>query len=91
MRHTVRFVLLAGAALALSACNRQAPADNNAVGEVGDTNDLGGVNNDASAMESANEAPPPPPVDAGAANVVVPDTRPDPVETPNVESNVEGM
>ncbi len=94
MRHLIRFALLAGAALAVSGCNRSAPATNNAANEVVDNGSLQGPGNDASAMEAVQNAPlpPAPPPESNAANDAAPDTTPDPApSTPNVESNVSGM
>ena len=93
MRHFVKFALVAGAALAISGCNRSAPAGNNAAGEVTDNGALSAPGNDASAMESVTNAPlpPPPPVESNASNSAVPDAAPPPPSTPNVESNVSGM
>lgn len=93
MRHLVRFALLAGAALAVSGCNRSAPAANNVANEVVDNGSLVAPGNDASAMESVTNAPlpPPPPVESNASNSAAPDSAPPPPSTPNVESNVAGM
>ena len=93
MRHLTKFALLAGAALAISGCNRQAPAANNNAGEVGLNESLETPGNDASAMESVANAPLPPaaPAETNAANAAAPDTGPPPPSTPNVESNVAGM
>ncbi len=94
MRHLIKFALLAGAALAVSGCNRGTPAANNAAGEVGLNESLQNPGNDASAMESVQNAPlpPAPPAESNASNGAAPDTRADPApSTPNVESNVSGM
>ncbi len=93
MRHLIKFAFLAGAALAISGCNRGTTAANNAAGEVVDNGSLAVPGNDASAMESVNNAPlpPPPPAETNAANEAAPDTAPPPPSTPNVESNVAGM
>jgi len=92
MRHLVKVALLAGAALAVSGCNRGAPAANNAANEVVDNGSLAVPGNDASAIESVTNAPlPPPPAEDNAANAAAPDTAPPPPSTPNVESNVAGM
>ena len=93
MRHLIGITLLAGAALAVSGCNRGAPAANNAANEVVDNGSLAVPGNDASAMESVTNAPlpPPPPVESNAANSATPDSAPPPPSTPNVESNVAGM
>jgi hypothetical protein len=92
MRHLIKFALLAGAALAVSGCNRGAPAANNMAGEVVDNGALEMPGNDASAVESITNAPlPPPPADTNATNSAAPDTAPPPPSTPNVESNVAGM
>jgi hypothetical protein len=61
MRHLIKFALLAGAALAVSGCNRGAPAANNMAGEVVDNGALEMPGNDASAVESITNAPLPPP------------------------------
>ena len=91
MRHLIKFAFLAGAVLAVSACNRGAPTANNAANEVID-NSLGAPGNDASAIESVTNAPlPPPPAESNATNTATPDTAPPPPSTPNVESNVAGM
>lgn len=93
MRHLITFALLAGAALAVSACNRGTPVANNAANEVVDNGSLAVPGNDASAIESVTNAPlpPPPPVESNATNSAVPDSAPPPPTTPNVESNVAGM
>ena len=92
MRHLIKFALLAGAALAVSGCNRGAAPANNVANEVVD-NSLGAPGNDASTVESLNNAPlpPPPPVESNTANGATPETAPPPPSTPNVESNVSGM
>ena len=92
MRHLIKFALLAGAALAVSACNRGAPAANNTTNEVVDNGSLAVPGNDASAMESVTNAPLPPPPPAtvtNTSNSAVPDSPPP--STQNVESNVAGM
>ena len=92
MRHLIKFALLAGAALAVSGCNRGTTAANNAAGEVVDNGSLEMPGNDASAIESVTNAPlPPPPAETNATNSATPDTAPPPPSTPNVESNVAGM
>jgi hypothetical protein len=91
MRHLIKFALLAGAALAVSGCNRGAPAASNAAGEVVDNGALEMPGNDASAIESVTNTPLPPPADTNATNSATPDTAPPPPSTPNVESNVAGM
>ena len=93
MRHLIKFALLAGAALAVSGCNRGAPAANNMAGEVVDNGALEMPGNDASAIESVTNAPlpPPPAVETNATNSATPDTAPPPPSAPNVESNVAGM
>jgi hypothetical protein len=92
MRHLIKFALLAGAALAVSGCNRGAAPANNAANEVVDNGSLAVPGNDASAIESVTNAPlPPPPAESNAANSAAPDTAPPPPTTPNVESNVAGM
>ncbi|HTU12323.1 MAG TPA: hypothetical protein VMG08_15635 [Allosphingosinicella sp.] len=91
MRHLIKFTMLAGAMLAVSACNRAAPAVNNST-EVGLNESLETPGNDASAIESVTNAPlPPPPPTENAANTATPETAPPPPSTPNVESNVAGM
>ena len=91
MRHLIKFALLAGTALAVSGCNRSAPAVNNAANEIMDNGALEMPGNDASAVESVANAPlPPPPAESSnAANTATP--APAPPTTPNVESNVAGM
>jgi hypothetical protein len=91
MRHLIKFALLAGAVLAVSACNRGTPVANNAANEVVDNGSLAVPGNDASAIESVTNAPlPPPPAETNtAANTAAP--APAPPATPNVESNVAGM
>ena len=93
MRHLIKFALLAGTALAISGCNRQAPAANNAASEVGLNESLEAPGNDASAVESVANTPlpPPPPAESNATNGAAPETAPPPPSTPNVESNVAGM
>lgn len=92
MRHLVKFAVLAGAALAVSGCNRGTAPANNTAGEVIDNGSLAAPGNDASAVESVTNAPlPPPPVETNAANSATPDNAPPPPSTPNVESNVAGM
>ena len=92
MRHMIKFALLAGTALAISGCNRQAPAVNNSF-EVGLNESLEAPGNDASAVESVANTPlpPPPATESNASNSATPDTTPPPSSTPNVESNVAGM
>ena len=92
MRHLIKFALLAGTALAISGCNRQAPAVNNSF-EVGLNESLEAPGNDASAVESVANTPlpPPPATESNASNTAAPDTAPPPSSTPNVESNVAGM
>ena len=90
MRHLIKFALLAGAALAVSGCNRSAPAANNTANEIVD-NSLETPGNDASAVESVANAPlPPPPAETNSAGNAA-TTAPPPPTTPNVESNVAGM
>ena len=93
MRYLNKFALLAGAALAVSACSRSTPTANNAANEVTDNGALTTPGNDASAIESVTNAPlpPPPPETRNATNSATPDTAPPPPTTPNVESNVAGM
>ena len=92
MRHLIKFALLTGAALAVSGCNRGAPAANNAASEIVDNGSLEMSGNDASAIESVTNAPlPPPPAETNATNNATPDAAPPPPSTPNVESNVAGM
>jgi hypothetical protein len=91
MRHLIKFALLAGAALAVSGCNRSAPAANNAANEIVDNVSLETPGNDASAVESVANAPlPPPPAETNSAGNAA-TTAPPPPTTPNVESNVAGM
>ena len=92
MRHLIKFALLAGAALAVTGCSRSAPTANNAANEVVD-NGMGAPGNDASAVESVNNAPlaPPAATESNTANSAAPETAPPPPSTPNVESNVSGM
>lgn len=91
MRHLMKFALLAGAALAMSGCNRGTAPANNGAGEIVDNGSLETPGNDASAMESVTNAPlPPPPAETNAANAAT-DSAPPPPSTPNVESNVAGM
>ena len=91
MRHLIKFGLMAGAALAVSACNRGAPPANNNAVEVIDNSTLEAPGNDASAMESIANTPAPAPVETNATNSATPDAAPPPPSTPNVESNVAGM
>ena len=94
MRHLFKFALLAGAALAVTGCNRNAPAANNMTNEVGLNESLATPGNDASAVESVANAPlpaPPPALDSNVADNAVAPTAPPPPTTPNVESNVAGM
>jgi hypothetical protein len=92
MRHLIKFALLAGAALAVSGCNRGATPANNAANEVVDNGSLAVPGNDASAVESVTNAPlPPPPAESNESNTATPDSAPPPPSTPNVESNVAGM
>ena len=93
MRHLIKFAFVAGAALAVSGCGGGTTAANNAAGEVVDNGSLAVPGNDASALESVNNAPlpPPPPAETNAASGPTPDTAPPPPSTPNVESNVAGM
>lgn len=90
MRHLIKFALLAGAALAVSGCNRGAPATNNAANEIPDNGSLATPGNDASTVESLGNAPAPV-RETNAVNTVAPETAPPPPSTPNVESNVAGM
>lgn len=89
MRHLIKFALLAGAALAVSGCNRGAPAANNAANEIPD-NSLAIPGNDASTVESLGNAPAPV-RETNVANTATPEPSPPPPSTPNVESNVAGM
>ena len=92
MRHLIKFALLAGTALAVSGCNRSAPAVNNSANEVTDNVALEAPGNDASAVESVANAPVAPPAaetNSAAGNTAEP--APPPPTTPNVESNVAGM
>lgn len=91
MRHLIKSGLMAGAALAVSACGGGTPSVNNAAGEVVDNGTLELPGNDASAVESVANAPVPAPVETNAANGATPDPAPPPPSTPNVESNVAGM
>ena len=93
MRHLLKFALLAGAALAVTACGGATAPANNAANEVTDNGALSAPGNDASAMESMTNAslPPPPPMESNATNGAAPDSAPPPPATPNVESNVAGM
>ena len=92
MRHMIKFALLAGTALALSGCNRGAPAANNVANEVIDNAGLEAPGNDASAMESvANQPLPPPATETNTATTNTAEPVPPPPTTPNVESNVAGM
>lgn len=92
MRHMIRFALLAGTALAVSGCNRSAPAANNAANEVIDNIGLEAPGNDASAVESvANQPVTPPPAETNTAATNTAAPAPPPPTTPNVESNVAGM
>ena len=93
MRHLLKFALLAGATLAVTACSRSTAPANNAANEVTDNGALSAPGNDASAMESMTNAPQPvpPPTEGNAANSATPDSAPPPPTTPNVESNVAGM
>jgi len=76
MRHMIKLAVLAGAALAAAGCNRQAPVENTAINEVGQSENLVAPDPDASAVESVNSTPEPvPPApdnssqdDPGAAN-----------------------
>ena len=93
MRHLFKFAMLAGAALAVSACGGNSAPANNVANEVVDNGSLVAPGNDASAMESVTNAPlpPPPPAESNSGNSAVPDSAPPPSSTPNVESNVAGM
>jgi hypothetical protein len=94
MRHLFKFALLAGAALAVSACKGQAPAANKVTNEVGLNMSLATPGNDASAVESVANAPlpaPPPAMEANTTGNGVAPSAPPPPSTPNVESNVAGM
>lgn len=90
MRHLINLGLLAGGALALSACGGGTSAANNSANEVVDNGSLAVPGNDASAMESVTNAPLPPPAESNTTNTPA-DTAPPPPSTPNVESNVTGM
>ena len=92
MRHLIKLALLAGTALAVSGCNRSAPAANNAANEVTDNVTLETPGNDASAVESVANAPLPlPPAETNTAAGNAATSAPPPPPTPNVESNVAGM
>ena len=93
MHYLIKFALLAGAALAVSGCNRGTPPASNTTNEVVDNGSLAVPGNDASAIESMTSAPlpPSPPVESNASNSATPDNTPPPPSTQNVESNVAGM
>jgi hypothetical protein len=86
----VRTALIAGAALAVSACNRHPTVNNITANDLNANMTMGAPANDASAMESVTNTPEPA---APAANSAGNSTR-DPgagVSANNVESNTLGM
>jgi len=85
----VRTALIAGAALAVSACNRHATVNNITANDVGANMEMGAPANDASAMESVTNAVPPA-APANSASNTTTDTGAG-TSTNNVESNTVGM
>jgi hypothetical protein len=87
----IRTALIAGAALSVSACNRQTTVNNVTANDLGANMEMGAPANDASAMESVTNAVPPAPAANSAANSTT-DTDPGRgTSTNNVESNTVGM
>ena len=87
----IRTALIAGAALTVSACNRQPTVANITANDVGANMATSAPANDASAMESVTNAAPPA---APAANTTSNNTTTDTgagSSTNNVESNTVGM
>ena len=85
----IRTALIAGAALAVSACNRHPTVNNITANDVGANMEMGAPANDASAMESVTNTAEPAPAANSAANSTHDSGAG--VSTNNVESNTVGM
>jgi hypothetical protein len=85
----IRTALIAGAALAVSACNRHPTVNNITANDLNANMSMGAPANDASAMESVTNTAEPAPAANSAANSTR-DTGAG-VSTNNVESNTVGM
>ena len=86
----IRTALIAGAALAVSACNRHPTVNNVTANDLGANMEMGAPANDASAMESVTNAVPPAAPAANSSNSSTTDTGAG-TSTNNVESNTVGM
>jgi len=86
----IQTALIAGAALAVSACDSSPKVNNITANDVGANMTMGAPANDASAMESVTNAAPPAAPAANSASNSTTDTPPTP-STNNVESNTVGM
>jgi hypothetical protein len=87
----INTALIAGAALAVSACNRNPTVNNVTANDLNANMTMGAPANDASAIESVTNAVPPAPPAANSANNST-DTDPGRgTSTNNVESNTVGM
>lgn len=87
----IRTALIAGAALAVSACNRHPTVNNVTANDLGANMEMGAPANDASAMESVtNAVPPAAPVANSASNSSTTDTGAG-TSANNVEANTVGM
>ena len=85
----IRTALIAGAALAVSACNRNPTVNNVTANDLGANMTMGAPANDASAMESVTNAVPPAAAANSSGNTTT-DTGAG-TSTNNVESNTLGM
>jgi hypothetical protein len=88
----IRTALIAGAALAVSACNRHPTVNNITANDLSANMSMGAPANDASAMESVTNAVPPAAPAANSAGNSNTDSDPGRgTSTNNVESNTVGM
>jgi hypothetical protein len=85
----IRTALIAGAALAVSACNRHPTVNNITANDLNANMSMGAPANDASAMESVTNTTEPAPAANSAANSTHDSGAG--VSTNNVESNTVGM
>jgi hypothetical protein len=86
----IRTALIAGATLAVSACNRHPAVNNVTANDLGANMEMGAPANDASAMESVTNAVPPAAPANSSGNTTTTDTGAG-TSTNNVESNTLGM
>lgn len=86
----IRTALIAGAALAVTACNRHPTVNNVTANDLNANMTMGAPANDASAMESVTNTAPPVPAETNTAANSVRDTGAG-VSANNVEANTVGM